>query len=174
MKRTYQPSKIVRKRRHGFRARMATVGGRRVINARRAKGRARLSAYKARIPRDPPKTIKNRSDFLAATAKSKKFVTGTFILQMMSAVIIRRQPPRFGFTVTKKMGNAVIRNRIKRRLREAVRQAASSARAARPRLCAHFAAQGTRLPFSDLLRDMEFAFSRIPSMKNTQTAKPVK
>lgn len=42
MKRTYQPSKLRRARTHGFRARMATRGGQKVINSRRAKGRARL------------------------------------------------------------------------------------------------------------------------------------
>ena len=43
MKRTYQPHNTRRARKYGFRARMASVGGRKIINNRRAKGRVRLA-----------------------------------------------------------------------------------------------------------------------------------
>lgn len=44
VKRTFQPNNRRRSKKHGFRARMATAGGRAILKARRAKGRSKLSA----------------------------------------------------------------------------------------------------------------------------------
>ena len=119
MKRTYQPSNLVRKRRHGFRARMATVGGRNVIRRRRAKGRKRLSAQiKAFMTLI---TIKKRSEFIRSNKFSKKIYTSNFIIQKHK-VNNTDKISHFGFTITKKIGSAIVRNKIKRRLKSIIRE----------------------------------------------------
>ena len=66
--------------------------------------------------------LKHRADFLAA-AKGAKVPAGAFVLQARERG--DAAPSRFGFTVSKKVGNAVERNRVRRRLREIVRRNAA-------------------------------------------------
>ncbi len=119
----------------------------------------------------PLNTIQKRKDFLLASSAGKRFITNSFILQMMPRNAAHPAPPapRFGFTVTKKMGNAVIRNRIKRRLREAVREKAMPLAKAGNDYVIISRHKALDCPFPDLLRDMEFAFSRIIGMKNDKS-----
>lgn len=124
-------------------------------------------------PNNPIKTIAKRRDFVAANAEAKRFICGTFILQMMKRNDLHPATPeaRFGYTVTKKMGGAVTRNRIKRRLREALRERGAALAIAGHDYILISRHKALDCPYSDLLRDMEFAFSRINVMKNDKPSK---
>lgn len=65
-------------------------------------------------------TLRKRSEFTAAR-KGKRVETGAFTIQAAPQRAASDAPARFGLTVTKKTGNAVERNRIKRRLRAVIR-----------------------------------------------------
>ncbi len=68
--------------------------------------------------RTPPKRLRKRAEFLAVR-RGEKRRGRLFLLELLQRG--DPEPPRVGFTVTRKAGNAVVRNRIRRRLREAVR-----------------------------------------------------
>ncbi len=71
----------------------------------------------------PPKRFKKRADFLRLAARGKKIAKSGFVMQALGNGA--ESELRLGFTATKKIGNAVTRNRAKRRLREAARLALS-------------------------------------------------
>lgn len=98
-------------------------------------------------------------------AHAARFVVSNFILQMIENPTRPEQTMGIGYTVTKKLGNAVVRNRIKRRLREAVR--ASAPKSAKPQHDYVLIARHKALTcnFAELTREMEFAFSRINAKK---------
>lgn len=71
------------------------------------------------MPQPQPQRIKKRRIFQAATHNGRKFVAHSMVLQTLPDMGSSQM--RVGFTTTKKLGNAVIRNRIRRRLKEACR-----------------------------------------------------
>ncbi|GHF12403.1 hypothetical protein GCM10017044_02940 [Kordiimonas sediminis] len=73
--------------------------------------------------------IKERPDYLAVAKTGRKWVTPAFILQTKPAKASETgkagggdKPPRVGFTASKKVGNAVVRSKVRRRLKEAARR----------------------------------------------------
>ena len=103
--------------------------------------------------------LRQPAEFLAA-ARGIKASASAFVLQARP-----RQdagPARFGFTVAKKVGNAVERNRVRRRLREVVRLSAATGLS-----CGHdYVLIGRRaalsLPFDQITQDFERALRRVP------------
>jgi ribonuclease P protein component len=101
--------------------------------------------------------LKHRTDFLAA-ATGVKIPAAAFVLQA------RRRgdeaPPRLGFTVSKKVGTAVERNRVRRRLREIVRRMPCGRMVAGHDYVLIGRRAALQLPFDRLVADFEGALKR--------------
>jgi ribonuclease P protein component len=117
---------------------------------------------KSRLPGQPVGRLLRRGEFLAA-AKGKRASSSLLTLQCIETA--PDAGPRLGLTVTKKAGGAVERNRMRRRLRQAVRQIAPVA--ARPGhdyvIVARHELLGAK--FDQLLAELETAFRRVHSAK---------
>jgi ribonuclease P protein component len=102
--------------------------------------------------------LKRRQDFVAAARASYAAMPG-MVVQMRARG--DGAPPRVGFTATRKLGNAVIRNRVKRRLRELARvQLAAEARPGHDYVLIGRAPTAQR-PFPDLENDLTSALKRL-------------
>jgi ribonuclease P protein component len=110
------------------------------------------------LPAPRLQRLRRRADFIAAASGAKAQAAG-FVLQSRERG--DQAPPRVGYTVSKKVGNAVERNRVRRRLREVVRLSG----AARMRAGCDYVLIGRRaaldLAFDRLIEDMSGALGRV-------------
>jgi ribonuclease P protein component len=106
----------------------------------------------------PLERLKQRADFLVA-ATGAKAPGAAFVLQARRRA--ETGPPRVGFTVSKKVGNAVVRNRVRRRLRDIVRlSAAASLRSGHDYVLIGRRA-ALEWPFERLMREFDGALRRV-------------
>ncbi len=109
-------------------------------------------------PPPAPQRLKRRAEFLRVAAKGRKAPVPGLVLQALARE--DAGPVRVGFTVTRKVGNAVVRNRARRRLREAARQVLAEQPLAGVDLVL-IGRDGTlRRPFADLLADFRRTLAR--------------
>ena len=112
-------------------------------------------------------TLQRRSEFLRIR-NALRWATAAFVLEAKSRegwsppVPVPAEIARFGFTVTKQLGGAVKRNRIRRRLKAVVSLKSEHARPGFDYVVIARAAAGTRI-FADLLQDFELGFDRLHS-----------
>jgi ribonuclease P protein component len=118
--------------------------------------------------RSPMERLKHRSDFLAAAA-GMKVPAGAFVLQARPRG--DEAPPRIGFTVSKKVGNAVERNRVRRRLREVVRRSAAGFVSAGHDYVLIGRRAALQTPFERLIVEFEGALKRAHGKGRARPAK---
>jgi ribonuclease P protein component len=111
--------------------------------------------------------LKRRTDFRGA-ATGARAPSRAFVLQALQRG--EDGPVRIGFTVSRQVGNAVKRNRVKRRLREIVRLAPATALRAGHDYVLIGRRTALELPFGDMTRELDAALRRVHAQKATGVA----
>jgi ribonuclease P protein component len=106
----------------------------------------------------PLARLKNRAQFLEVAGKGRKWTTPGLILQALPGPA--DAAPRVGFTASRRVGIAVLRNRARRRLKEAAQRLIPSHAAAGDYVVIARGTTGTR-DFAALLGDLEAALKRL-------------
>jgi ribonuclease P protein component len=117
------------------------------------------------MPQTDITVLTRRADFVSAAGSGLKFIKPSVIVQSQ-----KRQNPhseisiRIGFTATKKLGNAVVRNRVKRRLRAAAAKLVPELGVSGCDYVFIGREQAYKGSFDDLIRDMKHALKRLSDM----------
>jgi ribonuclease P protein component len=114
----------------------------------------------------PVERLKRRREFLTVAGSRRRFVTPSMIVQFLPATA-PTATPRVGFTVSKRVGNAVTRNRARRRLREAAHRVMPVHAAAADYVLVGRAEAVTR-KFPDLVADLETALRKLGAWKEAR------
>ena len=117
----------------------------------------------------PVVRLKKRSEFLHVAGKGRRWTTPGLILQALPDPDAHAVPPRVGFTASRRVGMAVLRNRARRRLKEAVRRVMTDHAAPGDYVVIARTATIGR-PFPDLVGDLETALRRVGAWRAGEPA----
>jgi ribonuclease P protein component len=112
----------------------------------------------------PPETFKRRADFLRLASRGRKLARPGFVMQVARSAGAESggtQPFRAGYTATKKIGNAVARNRARRRLKEAARLTFATAPLEGFEIVLICRQETAKLPFDTLCANLRMALGEI-------------
>ncbi|MEZ5758398.1 MAG: ribonuclease P protein component [Emcibacteraceae bacterium] len=106
-------------------------------------------------------TLKKRSDFLRVAETRKKWISPAIILQVAKQKDNVSDKIRVGYTASKKVGNAVLRNRAKRRMREAAQLVMSENGVKNHDYVLIARKEITERPYIELIRDLKWSLKRL-------------
>ena len=107
----------------------------------------------------PPETFKRRADFLRLASRARKLARPGFVMQVARSG--GEKPFRVGYTATKKIGNAVARNRARRRLKEAARLTFAAAPLDGFEMVLVCRKETAGLPFNTLCANLQTALAEV-------------